>query len=453
MPETTYTAARDTALSRTVPEYEPAVNAAMSALASRQAQQGQARDINSTSGPSSSGDGTAPQSTAPQSTPAPSTAPQGGAGGQSTAPTPGSATVVGAAADSEYAFDNSFTPALVAALQANPNLSIDEVLANLASGNLGAPATDNDGGLHHPTIVQYGQTDENTTTTVENQKRAVLVPNQNYTNINPLGTPIAEANSISSQLTARGYDATVHPDQTAAQMGTLWNGMVNAANEGDDLVAFYGGHGAPEGLIGINDGFPPLPRDFFANGAVESVVSAATARGAHIRFVMDSCHSGAAVEAVRQERENELASESDGIEDAVRVTTLEGLSHAKQMLIDHVEARAAALDPLDQAIAQHQSNPPPPGNLIADAQYQLILAGLQGARAGVVAYYDAQADALWSLMSLVLSAARRLAGHPDSPPAITDYRTLGGQINYLDDMWNTVSRPMERDLAEQQGGS
>lgn len=440
MPETTYTAARDTVLARTISEFEPAVNAAQAALSSRESQRGQARDINSQSGGPQS---TAPQSTAPQST---------AAGDGGTTPTPGSATVVGAAADSEYAFDNSFTPALVAALQANPDLSIDEVLANLSSGNLGAPATDNDGGLHHPTIVQYGQTDENTTTCRDNQKRAVLIPNQNYVNITPLGTPIAEANSMSAALGARGYDATVHPDQTAAQMGTLWNAMVNAAAEGDDLVAFYGGHGAPEGLIGINDGFPPVPRDFFSNGAVESVVSAATARGAHIRFVMDSCHSGAAVEAVRQERENELASESDSIEDAVRVATLEGLSHAKQMLIDHVEQRAAAIDPLDQAIAQHQSQPPPPGNAIADAQYRLILAGLQGARAGVAAYYDAQADALWSVMAAVLSAGRRLAGHPDSPPAITDYRTLGGQINYLDDLWNTVSRPMERDVAEQRQG-
>jgi hypothetical protein len=371
--------------------------------------------------------------------------------GATESPTPGSATVVAAAEDSEYAFDNSFTPALVTALQNNPNLSLDEVLANISGNSLGSPATDNDGGLHHPTIVQYGQTDASANECRDNEKTAVLIPNQNYVNISPLGTPIAEANAMSGELANRGYDSNVHPDQTSAQMSGLWNGMVNAANEGDDLVAFYGGHGAPEGLCGINDDLPPNPSDTFTNAQVAGVVSSATAKGAHIRFVMDSCHSGAAAQAVREERENELARNADSLGDHVRVAALAGLRTAKQALLDHCHEREQTLQKLDDAIVEHQGKEPDASNAVAHAKWAVILTGLQTARSTVQTTYDTKADGMWSAMVLLLYIVKAATSHPEAPPAITDYRTLGAQINYLDDLWNTCATPMERDLAEGSG--
>ena len=359
----------------------------------------------------------------------------------------GSATVVGAAADTEYAFDNSFTPALVAALHANPNLSIDEVLQQLAVGSLGT-GTDNDGGLHHPTIVQYGQTAQNTSECRDNKKLAVLIANQNYTNISSLSTPIAEAGTMKTELSSRGYDANVHADKTAADMSTLWSSMVGAAEQGDDLVAFYGGHGAPEGLVGIDYDFPPAVPDIFTNAQVSGVVNAATTKGAHIRFVMDSCHSGAAAQAVREERENELSAVARTGGDQLRVAAMTGLRQAKQRLIAHCHQRETTLQQLDDAIREHQAKVPDPGNATATQTWSQILSGLRTARSGAQTAFDRAADQLWAQYVPLLNIVKMATGHTQAPPPIADYRTLGAQVNYLDDLWNTVSQPMERRTAE-----
>ncbi|HEX7844059.1 MAG TPA: hypothetical protein VF469_41575, partial [Kofleriaceae bacterium] len=69
----------------------------------------------------------------------------GGAGAGAEAdvapPAPGggahvAATVVGSAADTEVALDGSFTPALLAALKARPDVSIDEVLQQVSAASL-----------------------------------------------------------------------------------------------------------------------------------------------------------------------------------------------------------------------------------------------------------------------------------------------------------------------------
>jgi Caspase domain len=356
------------------------------------------------------------------------------------------ATVVGAAADTEYAFDSSFTPALVAALHANPNLSIDEVLEQISAGSLGT-GTDNDGGLHHPTIVQYGQTAPSTAEGGANKKLAVLIANQNYVNINPLGTPIAEAGTMKTELVTRGYDANVHSDKSSADMGTLWSSMVGAANKGDDLVAFYGGHGAPEGLVGINHDFAPNPADIFSNAQVSGVVSSATGKGAHIRFVMDSCHSGAAVQAVREERQNELAAVATTLGDQLRVAAMTGLRQAKQRLLAHCHQRETTLRQLDQAIQQHQAAPPDPANATATATWNLILSALNGIRSRAPGAFDRAADRIWAEYVPLLNIVRMATHHAETPPPIGDYRTLGAQVNYLDDLWNSVSQPMERAAA------
>jgi hypothetical protein len=371
----------------------------------------------------------------------------GTTGGSSANPGGGSATVVGAAADSEYAFDNSFTPALVAALQANPNLSIDEVLQQLSLSSLGT-GVDNDSALHHPTIVQYGQTAQNTSECRDNKKLAVLIANQNYTNISSLSTPIAEAGTMKTELTSRGYDANVHNDKTAADMSSLWGSMVGAAERGDDLVAFYGGHGAPEGLVGRDFDFPPAKPDIFSNAQVSGVVSTATGKGAHIRFVMDSCHSGSAAQAVREVRENELAAVATSGGDYLRVAAMAGLRQAKQRLLAHCHKRETTLQQLDDAITQHQGNVPDAGNVQATQVWTQILAGLRTARSGAATALDRAADQLWAQYVPLLNIVKVATGHKQAPPPIADYRTLGAQVNYLDDLWNTVSQPMERSTAE-----
>jgi hypothetical protein len=370
-----------------------------------------------------------------------------GGGGNSANPGGGSATVVGAAADTEYAFDNSFTPALVAALQANPNLSIDEVLEQLGAGSLGT-GVDNDNGLHHPTIVQYGQTAQNTSECRDNKKLAVLIANQNYVNISSLNTPIAEAGTMKTELEGRGYDANVHSDKTAAEMSTLWSSMVSAAAQGDDLVAFYGGHGAPEGLVGVNYDFPPAVPDIFSNAQVAGVVGSATGKGAHIRFVMDSCHSGSAAQTVREVRENELAAVATSVGDHLRVAAMTGLRQAKERLLAHCHKRETTLQQLDDAIQQHQATPPDAANAQATQTWNAVLTALRASRTGVQNAFDRASDRMWAQYIPLLNIVKMAVGHKQAPPPIADYRTLCAQVNYLDDLWNSVSQPMERTTAE-----
>jgi hypothetical protein len=354
------------------------------------------------------------------------------------------ATVVAAAADTEFAFDNSFTPALVAALQANPGLSIDEVLQQLAASPLGRGA-DNDRGLHHPTIVQYGHMAPSTSEPRDTRKRAVLIANQNYTHIRRLNTPIDEAGNMQSQLASRGYDADVQTDKTAADMTSLWGSLVGAANRGDDLVALYSGHGTPEGLAGIDDDRPPNPRDIFTNNQVSGVVSAATSKGAHIRFVLDSCYSGSAVQVVREVRENELAAVASSAGDHVRVVALTGLRKAKQRLMDACLDRDTTLRQLDGEIQRRRAHAPAAttGGTARDA----VLDGLDAAFARVPTAFEIAVDRIWAEYVPLLEIVKRAVGHTQAPPPIADYRTLGAQLNYLDDLWNAVSQPMEHATA------
>jgi Caspase domain len=362
-------------------------------------------------------------------------------------PNNAAATVVGASADSEYAFDDSFTPALVAALHAHPNLSIEEVLLQLASGSLGE-GTDNSGGLHHPTIVQYGQAAQATPGTGEPKKRAVLIANQNYVNINSLGTPIAEAGSMQSELASRGYDANVHSDKSSPDMNTLWGSLVSSANRGDDLVAFYGGHGALEGLVGIDHDFEPNPPDIFTNEQVSGVVNSATSKGAHIRFVMDSCHSGSAVQTIREERQNELAAVATSSGDQLRIAAMVGLRKAKEHLLALIGQVKQAPKEIEAAIQHVQAQAPDPANAEATRAWNQKLAKLRNVSAEVVEASDRAADRLWAQYVPLLNIVKTAVHHRESPPPITDYRTLGAQVNYLDDLWNAVSQPMERAAAK-----
>lgn len=365
----------------------------------------------------------------------------------------GSAVVVGSAADSEWAFDASFTPALVTALQNNPNLSVDEVLHLISDRTL--VVNDPDQAVHHPTLAEYGQTAANTSETRGGQRLAVFVANQNYTSIGSLQTPIAESTSFEGAMTGRGYKSLgVKQDQSSGEMAGVYTDLIGQAQPGDDLVAYYAGHGAEDGLVGRD--YSSTNNDMFTNGEVAEVVGQATTLGAHIRFIMDSCHSGSAVQAVREQRANELAETTEGLGERLRLAGFEVLTHCKSKLMEHFHARAAALDPMDAQIAQLQNNPPPPGNAAQAQAHAITLANLQTARTAVQQRFDQKADRLWSGMTFVLGLARMaLAASTDEdipsvPKTIDDYRTLGTQLDFIDDLSNAVLEPVDRRVSEDQ---
>ncbi|HET7500353.1 MAG TPA: caspase family protein [Kofleriaceae bacterium] len=366
----------------------------------------------------------------------------GGAGIASAGTHDVAATVVAAAADSEVAYDDSFTPALIAALHANPALGVDEVLHLMASTSVGA-AKDNARGLHHPTIVQYAEDPrlaQSAPGSRETRKRAVMIANKNYTSLRSLRTPILEAGAMQGELSSRGYQAEVHSDRTAADMGALWGGMVGAAHRGDELVAHYSGHGAPEGLLGVHHDRPPKPPDVFTRAQVSGVVNEATGRGAHIRFIMDSCYSGSAVQTIREERQNELARAVSTVGDKLRVAALTGLREAKAQLIAFCAQRNSTL---------RQTRAADP----ARTAHGAVSRPVELVEPPVMDTLSQAADKLWAGLVPRLDMIRMTVGYPVPPPPISDYGTLGAQVNYLDDLWNAVSQPMEHAAAGRGGGA
>jgi len=350
------------------------------------------------------------------------------------------ATVVGSSADTELAGDGAFTPALLADLEANPQLSIDEVLQRVTSAAV--PVSPYARAVQHPTIMQMGRMPRAGAGNGSRggKKRAVLVANEDYVHEPELFTPLKEAQAMKSELATRGYESGVHHNKSAAEMGALWNTLVGAANPGDDLVAFYGGHGEPAGLAGINHGRPPVPPDLFHNAQVSSVVSSATDKGAHIRFVLDSCYSGAAVDTVREERHNELAAATGAgsVGDELRLATMTGLRHTKQRLLA-ISGAARALGRLRAARPQPDAHAPDGHAPTRDF----------GARDVVPASgpVNSAADRAWSDCAPLIEMAHMIVRHAAAPPP-ADPTSLAARLNYLDDLWNALQQPIEDALAK-----
>jgi len=368
-------------------------------------------------------------------------------GGSSELPSQdGSATVVGSATSSEYAFDNSFTPALIDALEKNPGLGLDDVLVLMGARTL---TVNNAQPEHHPQIAQYGQTDDNSSVCRDSEHKAVLVANQNYTSINPLSTPIAEAGQLASELGARGYTTTQQNDQTAQQMDSHFGDTVSSLKEGDDAVLYYAGHGAEDGLVGIN--YSGQNNDMYTPSQVESVVSTATSRGAHIRFIMDSCHSGSVTDLVRSERLNELATQTaDQWDSQMFVTAAQYVASCKGELGEHIHARANLLSNIRGAIrdvqAQIATNPTP----VLTAR----LNALQNLQTRMTQMFDTRIQTRWDQMRSILAPIKLALGIatrtrlPALPRTPADYRTLGTLLDVLEAMENAAIAAVDRGVSE-----
>jgi len=348
------------------------------------------------------------------------------------------ATVVASTAESERALDGAFTPALLAALQAQPGASIDQVLHQVSASALAwGPGGS---GLQHPTIVQYGRIAPHGARSGGGSKQAVLIANQDYQHLGDLPAPRVEAEAMQRELAARGYRADVHHDRSAADMAALWDSMVGSAERGDELVAYYGGHGVPEGLAGIHHGHPPLPPDLFHRAQVTGVVSAATGKGAQIRFVMDSCYSGSVTQAVLEERHGELTAAAHAAGDQPRRAALAGLRDAKQRLLDLLAGRTAAAAPPGDASpepargprAVRDIDPAPASNAVETA-------------------FETAIDRVWAEYVPRLDDVRQMVGYPEPPPPITDLAGLGPQFHYLDALWNAVAQPLEDAIGRSAG--
>jgi hypothetical protein len=350
----------------------------------------------------------------------------------------GSATVVASAGPREWAFDNSFAPALQEVLALHPGQDLADVLVLVATRDLavGNPEQAD----HHPTIAQIGAGQAAPKAYRAGRKRAVLVANQNYVGISPLETPADEAMRFQEQLRSRGFQVQTAADATAAQMQEEYEGLVDGAGPEDELVGYFSGHGSPAGLIGVLYG--ELPGDILPNAAVSDVVDQGVQRGAQMSFILDSCHSGAAVRTVMSEqiarsRRGPTASRGAGSPRAI------ALAEATRKDLRRFSAVwERVVGPVLQSIlnlkAQDLEGRSQADRLARDAEVdrlRAVRARLEQRLAPLVAR-------IWNRR---LEAMRRAAcevaarsGRPlrDPPVVIEDVRTLGDQLDWLDDLQN-----------------
>lgn len=371
--------------------------------------------------------------------------------GQAVAGT-GSATVVGAAGNTEWAFDNSFTPALLAEMKANPGLTLDEVLVRLADRELKVNTAEQP--QHHPTIARFGQTTENANMTRAGRHMATLVANSRYVAAGQLQTPGTEAAAFRTALAGQGYDAEpVREDLTAPSMEAAFGSLVRRAAPNDDLVAYYSGHGSPEGLVGIAHGVAGKP-DILANARVASLVGEATGKGAHIRFVMDSCHSGSAAERVRTERSSELRDAGQSAAGSALLAAAGFAQWCKGRLMKLRSMRDQELETIRSIIRHRETNPPPKGTPpVIRERWTKELAELKAALPAVEARYDVAIADNWALMWAPLFAAaaavRLVTGKPGAPPVgIQNSGTVGLQLDWLDDLANAATKPVDQAVSE-----
>ncbi len=398
----------------------------------------------------------------------------GTAGGSN--PGEGSAIVVGSAANSEVAYDDSFTPELIGRLQANPDQSLDEILEGMSDAVLSVPGADQP--IHHATMAQYGDAESNRGEG-ETKKSAAFVANSDYVAISDLATPGPEARALEGEITARGYDSTgVSEDEDAPGMRSIYQRLVADANPGDDLFAYYAGHGAPEGLVGTWEGHEGQD-DILPNADVAAIVNQATSKGAHIRFVMDSCHSGSAAQAVRDERMNQLAEQDVGLLGQGGLAVAEYARDCKQILLDHLaareerpdvlqprytalEAQLEALRPQYDALnAQRPAEDDLSDEAVAeraridaawaalDDQWDAIVADIEELDEHIAwdvwrVAYDAKITLVWASWTTPLTAAGVVTGAGFPPMVIDDYNTLGTQVDFLDNVQNGAMMAADR---------
>jgi hypothetical protein len=217
-------------------------------------------------------------------------------------------------------------------------------------------------------------------------------------------------------------------------MGSLWGSLVSAAQPGDELIAYFGGHGSPEGLAGINHS--RTAPDLFRNAQVSGVVSSATGKGAHIRFILDSCYSGSAVQTVREEHANELAESASSFGDKVRAAAMAGVSEIRKKLIT---LRTHGPSASQSRAASHAG---PQGQTGA----RNVTAG--GSRDTDMEDWDRQvqemvdgaAARIWAEAAPLLDLVKKAIRHPLPPPPPPAYGNCDAQLKYVDDLWNAIAQ-------------
>ncbi|MFK7928092.1 MAG: caspase family protein [Myxococcota bacterium] len=140
----------------------------------------------------------------------------------------------------------------------------------------------------------------------EGQKVSLHVGIDRYgAGISNLDGAVNDARLLAKTLGAKGYTTALLANPTAAEMDAAYRQVAETVGDGDALTLSFAGHGSREkGLLGSDtvqgDG-PYLPW-----GTLSRIAAKATSQGASADVVIDACHSGAEVDALRAQESGEL---------------------------------------------------------------------------------------------------------------------------------------------------
>lgn len=127
---------------------------------------------------------------------------------------------------------------------------------------------------------------------------ALIIGNNNYDNLNPLDTAIADANAVAAVLENKYgfYIIDVITDGNYKKIVSTLNSLKQKLKPSDNLLIYYAGHGYAEGTTGywlpIDADDPSLEDDtnWISDDRLTRIISKIPAK--HILVVADSCYSG-----------------------------------------------------------------------------------------------------------------------------------------------------------------
>jgi hypothetical protein len=216
----------------------------------------------------------------------------GGTGGgdlESLPPIPpiGSAVILAAACENEWAFEGGLSVKLNELLLANPTVPLSELLKQAAEAKYSGSTEQKDVNADVAVVGTLPSEDAD-------NKKATLVANQNYDESSDLSSAIGETQALAGTLRGEGFDDIVYEDQKAGDIEAYYNIEMNDAKAGDEVVLGFSGHGDNDGLVGVDE-------ETVKHGTINSYVNEALSEGVHLRVILDACHTGTGTNLIRDE--------------------------------------------------------------------------------------------------------------------------------------------------------
>lgn len=130
----------------------------------------------------------------------------------------------------------------------------------------------------------------------DGQYYALLIANQDYEHLTPLGTPIADVRALAEVLQQDyGFEVTLLENASRTETLNKLDELVSRATEPDNLLIYYAGHGivdpsTEEGYWLPVTALPNRRAEWIANSTIRDTLKATSAR--HVLVIADSCFAG-----------------------------------------------------------------------------------------------------------------------------------------------------------------